>query len=143
MVYNCHLEEEQGEIDVIALDPQKKKVYLCEVANHLRGLVYGNGTKDTLRRVEQKIWRAFHFAEHNFPDWQGVFMLWSPVVSRAVADSLEELASSFSFSGFAVEFIINKAYTARVNLLREAARKDLKVTDEPAFRLLQILEHLR
>ena len=143
VVYNCHLEEEQGEIDVIALDPQGEKVYLCEVATHLRGLVYGNGTQDTLTRVEHKIWRAFRFASHHFPGRQCVFMLWSPVVSRRLAEGFTQLASSFACQGLPVEFIINKEYTTRIRRLREVARNNIKITDEPAFRLLQILEHLR
>ncbi|MBE3580604.1 MAG: hypothetical protein IMW96_03020 [Thermoanaerobacteraceae bacterium] len=143
VVYNCQLEEEQGEIDVIALDQAGERVYLCEVATHLRGMLYGNGNNATLARVEHKIRRALRFAAQNFPERKSIFMLWSPVVSRGLAGGFARLASSFADQGAEVQFIINKEYTARIRRLMEVARQNIKITDEPAFRLLQILEHLR
>lgn len=141
VVYNCQMDE--GEIDVIALDQAGEQVYLCEVATHLRGMLYGNGNNATLARVEHKIQRALRFAAQNFPERTCVFMLWSPVVSRGLAEGFARLASSFAAQGVEVQFIINKEYTARIKRLREVARENIKLTDEPAFRLLQILEHLR
>lgn len=141
VVYNCQMEE--GEIDVVALDPAGDRVYLCEVATHLRGMLYGHSNSTTLARVEHKIRRALGFAAQNFPQRTGVFMLWSPVVSRGLAEGFARLASSLALQGMQAQFIINREYTARIRRLREAARENIRLTDEPAFRLLQILEHLR
>ncbi|KYH32256.1 NERD domain-containing protein [Neomoorella mulderi] len=142
VVYNCHLEA-GGEIDVIALAPDGSRVYLCEVATHLRGLLYGDSNATTCTRIAHKIKRAAAFAAANFPGREPVFMLWAPAVSRGLARDLAALKESSLDQGIAVEFILNRDYTACIRRLQEAARQNIKTTDEPAFRLLQILEHLR
>jgi Holliday junction resolvase-like predicted endonuclease len=142
VVYNCHLEG-GGEIDVIALAPDGSRVYLCEVATHLRGLLYGDSNAATCTRIAHKIKRAAAFAAANFPGWEPVFMLWAPVVSRGLVRDLVAIKENCPAQGITVELVLNRDYTACIRRLREAARQNIKTTDEPAFRLLQILEHLR
>lgn len=142
VVYNCHMDK-AGEIDVIALSPDGSTVYLCEVATHLRGLLYGNNNADTLARITHKIKRAAAFAAAHFPDREPVFMLWAPAVSRYLSRSLAEIQKNLAVEKITIEFILNRDYTARIRSLREVARENIKTTDEPAFRLLQVLEHLR
>ncbi|NLW06615.1 MAG: NERD domain-containing protein [Clostridia bacterium] len=142
VVYNCHIDKE-GEIDVIALSPDGRTVYLCEVATHLRGLLYGNNNAATLARVTQKIKRAAAFAAAQFPDRKAVFMLWAPCVSRYLSRSLAEIQQNMNSSTISVQLVLNRDYTARISSLRDVARENIKTTDEPAFRLLQVLEHLR
>lgn len=142
VVYNCYMDKE-GEIDVIALTPDGATVYLCEVATHLRGLLYGNNNAATLARITHKIKRAAVFAAAHFPDRKPVFMLWAPVVSRGLCRSLTEICKDLSAQQISIQLILNRDYTTRIRSLRNIARENIKITDEPAFRLLQILEHLR
>ncbi|APC08972.1 hypothetical protein [Neomoorella thermoacetica] len=142
VVYNCHLDG-GGELDVVALDPEGKKIYLCEVATHLRGLLYGDSNAATVERVSHKIKRAAAFAAANFPDREPVFMLWAPAVSRRLVQDLLRLQPDPGTQKITLKFIFNHDYTACIRHLREIARQNIKTTDEPAFRLLQILEHLR
>ncbi|MDN5326390.1 MAG: hypothetical protein PWP41_1086 [Moorella sp. (in: firmicutes)] len=142
VVYNCHLDG-GGEIDVVALGPGDNKIYLCEVATHLRGLLYGDSNAATVERVSHKIKRAAAFAAANFPEREPVFMLWAPAVSRGLARDLNRLLADPFAREIAIKFIFNHDYTACIRRLRDIARQNIKTTDEPAFRLLQILEHLR
>lgn len=142
VVYNCHLES-NGELDVVALDPDGKKIYLCEVATHLRGLLYGDSNAATIERVSHKIKKAAAFAAANFPDREPVFMLWAPVVSRGLVRELARLQADPISREITIKFIFNHNYTACIRRLQDIARQNVKTTDEPAFRLLQILEHLR
>ncbi len=142
VAYNCHLDN-GGEIDVVALGPGDQKIYLCEVATHLRGLLYGDSNAATVERVSHKIKRAAAFAAANFPDREPVFMLWAPAVSRGLVRDLARLQADPFAREIAVKFIFNHDYTACIRRLRDIARQNIKTTDEPAFRLLQILEHLR
>lgn len=142
VVYNCHLEG-GGEIDIIALAPDGSRVYLCEVATHLRGLLYGDSNANTCARIVHKIKRAAAFATANFPGREPVFMLWAPVVSRGLVRDLFAIKENLAVPDITIELVLNHDYTACIRRLRDAARQNLKTTDEPAFRLLQILEHLR
>lgn len=142
VVYNCHLDS-NGELDVVALDPDGKKIYLCEVATHLRGLLYGDSNAATVARVSHKIKRAAAFAAANFPDREPVFMLWAPAVSRGLVQDLLRLQADPGTQRINLKFVFNHDYTACIRRLRDIARQNIKTTDEPAFRLLQILEHLR
>jgi len=142
VVYNCHLDN-NGELDVVALDPEGKKVCLCEVATHLRGLLYGDSNAATVERVSHKIKLAAAFAAANFPDREPVFILWAPTVSWGLVRELARLQADPFAREIAIKFIFNHDYTACIRRLRDVARHNIKTTDEPAFRLLQILEHLR
>jgi len=141
VVYNCPLQG-GGELDVVALNPEQGRICLCEVATHLRGLLYGRNYSTTCERLGQKIIRASDFAFKYFPSHQASFMLWSPVVFPGLIPLLQDLQDRFK-DRIAVELIINGEYRRRIEKLREMARRDLKSTQEPAYRLLQILEHLR
>jgi hypothetical protein len=62
------------------------------------------------------------------------FMFWSAVVRRHLARQLED-------SGF--ELFINKRYAEARAALRREAKSSTADANNPAFRVLQILEHLR
>ncbi len=62
-------------------------------------------------------------------------MLWSPVVPKGLGKRLDEIEG--------LELIINDEYTRRVDELRKRARIVTYDVGNPAFRLLQILEHAR
>ena len=52
---------------------------------------------------------------------------------------MEKLKSDISFD----EVFINAGYSAAINKLRQRAKTSTSDANNPAFRVLQILEHLR
>ncbi|MBA3629471.1 MAG: hypothetical protein H0W55_07320 [Actinobacteria bacterium] len=134
--------EGQGEVDVIGMRLSDRRVWLCEVAVHLAGLHYGGyaGSRD---KVKQKIDRAEVLAERLFSDQQAVYEFWSLRVPPGLASMLGELEQDYVGRGLDVSFVINERFTERIEALRAEAATDMKATAEPAYRLLQILTHLR
>ena len=66
----------QGEIDVVGIDVNKKKVFACEVAIHLiTGLQY---TKDkqpnNVEKIVEKFSRDIDYSNKYFPDYEKHFM---------------------------------------------------------------------
>jgi hypothetical protein len=80
--YNLYPPDVQGEIDVVAVNFHDKVVYVCEVAVHLvTGLQYVKDAQpDTTARLIKKFEKDIDYAEKAFPDFNRVFMLWSPIV---------------------------------------------------------------
>lgn len=135
---------EMNELDVIGIDLQSKKVYLCEVATHLAGLNYGAGNKDSADRLEKKFDAALKYSLQNFQGWGIHLMLWAPYVPEGILTNLlQVMKQRFQEKGATIELVISKTYTARINELRELAKDDIRDRGEPFFRALQILEHLR
>ena len=62
-------------------------------------------------------------------------MFWSPVVRPGVRQELEKIKG--------LELVINKDYTDYIEALKELAKKGTHDTGNPAFRVFQILGHLR
>lgn len=125
-----------NELDVIGLDFKNKIAYLCEATTHIKGALYKNN-EYTVKKILEKYTRQKKYAKkylRDFPDRR--YMLWSPVVPRGFIT--EELSK---FRG--LELVINETYTDRINELREIAKMETKDTNNPFFRVLQILEHLR
>lgn len=125
------------ELDVVGFDFTNNTVYLCEVTTHIRGLLYGNGTQDTLNKIiEKHEWQKTYAEQYlrGFPHRR--YQLWSPYVPEGkITTGLAAVTS--------LELVINEAYTVKVNELRDIARETSYDTGNPVFRLLQILEHLR
>ena len=161
--YNQRSKEvgDQLEIDVIGIEAENGKqiIYTCEVTTHIGGLLY-TGTPSTDRWEEfgssnyqntlEKIWDKFvadyGYVTRIFDDAdQYVFQFWSPNVPEGYrTNGLDQLADEFSDQYDAdIEIVINEDYTDRVNDLRSLASEDSKNHGEPAFRFLQILEHMR
>lgn len=140
--YNARLPEAGlkglGEVDVIGLDFKKKVAYLCEVTTHLDGVLYGTYSK-TMEKLRAKFRRDREFADKMLEDFpERHFMFWSPVVPEGKLTSpLTELEKT------GVELVMNRSYTERINELKEAAQDMVNDTGNLAFRLLQILGHLR
>lgn len=152
---------EQTEIDVIGINSHgdEQVIYTSEVITHLHGTIYP-GTPSTSRWEDygnddyqytlEKLWKKF-VADHAyvteiFDDAdQYVFQLWAPVIPNGyLTDGLIQLSNDFAAEyGQEIELVINEEYTSRVDELRELAAEEKKDYGEPAFRFLQILEHLR
>lgn len=125
------------ELDVMGLDFKNKTAYLCEVTTHLDGLLYGSGNKTTVQRIRTKYLKMQEYADNYLSDYftNCHLMFWSPVVRPGVKDGLKKIKG--------LELVINDDYAAYVQLLQEFAKKATYDTGNPAFRVLQILGHLR
>jgi hypothetical protein len=152
---------EQMEIDVVAIASEngRQTVYACEVITHLHGTLY-SGTPDSARWQEygsdgyqytlEKLWNKFH-SDHDYVKTvfddadEYVFQLWSPYIPDGMLTSgLDQLADEYNDeTGHEIDIFVNEDYTERIEALRELASEDKKSYGEPAFRFLQILEHMR
>jgi hypothetical protein len=122
---------------------EHRTVWLCEVITHIRGVLYGSGYAATVAKVRDKIDRARDFAATTFPADGHRYEIWSPVVPRGAAAQFDALAEAYTSANLDVVFVVNDRYTHRVQELVEHARSSTKATNEPAYRLLQILTRLR
>ena len=50
-----------GELDVVGLDPDGGRAYLCEVTTHIRGLLYKSNA-ETVERIRRKYARQRNYA---------------------------------------------------------------------------------
>lgn len=124
------------EIDVVGLHFKSQTAYLCEATTHIGGTLYKTN-KNTVEKITQKYNRQKQYARsylREFPNRR--YMFWSPVVP--VGYVTQNLAAIRG-----LELIINKEYAARVEKLRQLAASTMADTNNPFFRVLQILEHLR
>ncbi len=133
--------ESQFEIDLIGLQFSTSTAILCEVKTHILGLLCGSNNKDTIERIEKQFHNMQDYAKnylHNFENQK--FMLWSPYVPEGV-----QTKSYSEMNG--LDLIINDTYTEKIRQLENLAKRNkysvTKITDNPFFRTLQILGHLR
>ena len=143
VLYNSFFADQQGEVDVVAVKPQEtgqhRLVYLCEVTTHIGGMA-----RTTITRVPAKLTRLREFADVTFPGEEHRFQWWSPYVSAgATTMQFEELSADWAAEGRSLEFVINDEYTRRIAQLVDHARKNSSTTNEPAYRMLQMLTRLR
>lgn len=144
VVYNTQTPNVQGELDVIGIKTAApRNVWLCEVITHMQGVLYGGGYADTVKKIRQKVERARDFAVATFPGDSHRYEVWSPIVPSGAVTMFNALADEFSSAELDVAFVVNAEYTERVQALIEHARGNPKATNEPAYRMLQILTRLR
>lgn len=127
-----------NELDVMGLNFKTKTAYLCEVTTHLDGLLYGSSKNVTVDRIRKKHEKMLDYAENHISKEicsKCHFMFWSPVVSAGVEMELEKIQG--------LELVINEKYSTCVDELLEQASKITYDTNNPAFRVLQIIGHLR
>jgi len=150
--YNLHTPDVQGEIDVVGIDIDNKKLYVCEVAIHLTtGLMYvKKNAPDNVDRFLKKFRKNIRYANKYFPDYEKHFMLWSPVVKnqgmgaknnqlRDVNEVQDKLKEEY---GCELELVINHEYLKHLEELRSFANKETKELKSPVLRLMQIEERL-
>lgn len=150
--YNLYTPDIQGEVDVVGIDIDNKRLYVCEVATHLiTGLQYNKGgAPDNISRFLKKFRKNIPYANKYFSDYEKHFMLWSPVVKNSgpraknnqlndVIEVKEALNKEF---GCNLELIINHEYKKCLDELREHARKETKELKSPVLRMMQIEEKL-
>ena len=145
VVYGTRLPN-QGEIDVLALKLETRDVFVCEVATHLDGLLYRDGNGGTAAKVAKKVESGVKFAEKSFPEHRRHYMLWSPKVGPTLTSLLDDVVSTFSTpsgDGATLEIVANDRYRERLQDLVDGARQTTSHTSEEAFRMLQILTHVK
>lgn len=136
IAYNTHTSR-QAELDVIGVadSPEGVHVWLAEVAVHLDGLNYG-GYQRTVAKIGQKVDSARSYAMQVYPQAKRTVEFWSPVVPAGLTQQLVDTLPH-------VHFVINDEFTQRVNELAAIARTSTSLSGDDAFRMLQLLTHLR
>ena len=126
-----------SEFDVIGIKFHDKVAFMCEVTTHLHGLNSGTSTIDTIEKVCRKFKKQRQYAKQYFQGFKVItYMFWSPYVPKGrLLNQLKEIEG--------LELVVNGDYKAAVEELRQKARKEKQATQNPAFRLLQILESVR
>lgn len=147
VVYNTFLRDQQGEIDVVALKTgSPREVWLCEVTTHIGGMLYvgSEGGDGTISKLRDKLSRARAFAEVAFPGDHLHFEIWSPRVAKGkLTDAFDALKAEANSQGIDLGFVVNEDYTEKIRELADHAGKNPSATSEPAYRMLQVLTHLR
>lgn len=125
------------ELDVVGLRFRDSTAFLCEVTTHIGGLLYKDN-RTTVDRIKGKHERQKKYARRELKSFENKrFQFWSPNVPRGyVTQNLAKLKPG-------LELVINGEYAKRIEELREAARTRKNNEGNDAFRLLQILGHLR
>ncbi|MFB6254951.1 MAG: hypothetical protein ABEI06_10110 [Halobacteriaceae archaeon] len=155
---------EQGkalDIDILGIESTKdgQVIFACIVSTHLHGTHY-SGTpttdkwndygNDAYQYTLERIWKTFR-DDYNqittmFPNAdQYILQFWSPIVPVGLLTTgLEDLKQQFEQNyGGQIDLVINEEYTQRIRELQHQAARTKQRYGEPAFRLLQILEHIR
>ena len=125
-----------AELDVVGLDLDSKRAYLCEVTTHICGLQYGT-LPNTIKRVRDKHARQRRYASEYLTAFSDIhFMFWSPVVPVGyLTEGLSKIGG--------LELVINANYARCVDELRKLAHSVTHDVGNDFFRSLQILERLR
>ncbi|MCY4363460.1 MAG: hypothetical protein OXE42_14990 [Gammaproteobacteria bacterium] len=125
-----------SELDVVGLNLHSSTAYLCEVTTHIRGLLYKNN-QETVNRIKKKHERQKEYASIHLTNFKKhKFMFWSPVVPVGyITEHFDQMES--------LEVIINGEYKRRIEELRVLAKNTTHDVNNPFFRTLQIMEHMR
>lgn len=150
--YNLYTPDIQGEVDVVGIDIDNKRLYVCEVATHLiTGLQYvKNKAPDNVERFLKKFRKNIPYADKYFPEYEKHFMLWSPIVKNSGANAKnnqlkdvnaikDRLKAEFDCD---LELVINHEYKRCLDELRAYAKKETKELKSPVLRMMQIEEKL-
>jgi hypothetical protein len=124
-----------NEIDVVGLDFKNRMAYLCEVTTHLEGCLYGSSSDATIERIAKKYGKLQSYAKDCLSEFKPIYMVWSPGVGGSVETGLNKLQG--------LDLVINKKYAENIEALKGLARNGTHDTGNPAFRILQILGHLK
>ncbi|MEF3279493.1 MAG: hypothetical protein K6357_00790 [Elusimicrobiota bacterium] len=146
--YNVKTGKGQGEIDVMGFNFPEKTIFICEVATHLDGILYGKTLDTTVEKILSKFENMKTYVEENINKNKCFnkvhYMFWAPKVSGNTLKALEEKISEFKKtlnSEEELKLVINDEYTKCFHELKEKAKKSTTDTGNPAFRMLQIEQH--
>jgi len=152
---NLYIPDIQGEIDVVGIDIDNKKIYVCEVAIHLvTGLQYVNQIEkrpNNINKLTAKFEKDINYVNKYFSDYEKIIMLWSPIVKNQKSgskynqlnDVLEIKKQIKEKYNVELDLIINKQFLLCINELRNYAANETKDNKSPVIRLMQIEEYLK
>lgn len=151
--YNVNNPDIQGEIDVIGINLNEKKIYVCEVAAHIHGLQYVKNKKpDDYNRFYEKFHKSINYVKKYFSDYNLIVpMIWSPIVriSGETANyntyiELKRLKRTID-NEFDVdlELVINDQFESSINTLRSYASNQSAHFSSRLMRLFQIEAYLK
>lgn len=125
------------ELDVIGLKFSNNTAFLCEVTTHLEGLLIGKGYESTIKKIREKHEWQVEYAENLLRAFTPVYQFWSPRVPEgSLLQGLEQIPG--------LQLVVNSEYTRRVEkLIARAKERKPSPTSNMAYRLTQILEHLK
>lgn len=131
--YNLKIPGVPGEIDVIGLSMKNRTVYACEVAIHLAtGLLYVKEKQpDNVPRLIAKFRKDVAYLCKEFPDYERVYMLWSPVVRNQKTgakhnqmNDIKVIAETLnSESQVQIEMVVNRKFQEALEALRAVAER--------------------
>jgi len=146
VTYNSFFADRQGEVDVVAIKTgTPRTIWLCEVTTHIGGmLITSRGDRAQEVILREKMERLHAFAEATFPDDDHGYEWWSPRVAVGkLTDVMHEIEAEWDAAGREMRFVMNESYTERIRELVANAAKNSSTTNEPAYRMLQMLTRLR
>ena len=152
--YNLQTKYVQGEIDVVGINSNEKKVYVCEVATHLQGLglqYTKNNRPDNVERLITKFAKDIEYADRNFKAFAKEFMFWTPIARNSREGSstnpfrdLQDIKSGIKVkTNIHLTVVANEDYLKAVGELRKIAAKKTEELTSPIMRFLQIEEKLK
>lgn len=146
VTYNSFFADRQGEVDVVGIENgEPRTIWLCEVTTHIGGMLItsrGDRPQDVILR--EKLERLHAFAEATFPGDSYRYEWWSPRVAVGkLTDVMREIEQEWEVAGRDLRFVMNETYTERIRELAGNAAKNPSTTNEPAYRMLQVLTRLR
>jgi hypothetical protein len=146
VTYNSFFADRQGEVDVVGIENgEPRTIWLCEVTTHIGGmLITSRGDRPQKVILREKLARLHAFAEATFPGDSYRYEWWSPRVAVGkLTDVLREIEQEWEVAGRDLRFVMNETYTERIRELAGDAAKNSSTTNEPAYRMLQVLTRLR
>ncbi len=146
VTYNSFFADRQGEVDVVGIENgEPRTIWLCEVTAHIGGmLITSRGDRPQEVILREKLERLHAFAEATFPGDSYRYEWWSPRVAVGkLTDVLREIEQEWEVAGRDLRFVMNETYTERIRELAGDAAKNSSTTNEPAYRMLQVLTRLR
>ena len=145
----------QGDIDVIGHNSEQRRLYICEVAVHVRtGLMYVDSKTNKTNNVDkltEKLSKGIDHACKHYSQYEHHFMLWSPIVKKTIrgkpensqVQHLEEIRANIKAQyGVDIECIVNEKFQKCLVELRDFAKKQTYALQCPLMRFMQIEEYL-
>lgn len=126
-----------SELDVIGLNFEENKAYLCEVTTHLNGLAIGSNAKDTIKKITEKHAHQIAYGDEFLGKFKNKeYRYFSPRVPVGkITEGLKKIET--------LEVIVNEDYTKVIRELEELAKEKTNDVGNPFFRMLQIMNQLK
>jgi len=107
-------------------------------------LITSRGDRPQEVILREKLERLHAFAEATFPGDDYRYEWWSPYVAVGkLTHVMDEMEAEWQAAGRDMRFVKNEAYTERIRELAAKPAKNSSTTNEPAYRMLQVLTRLR